>query len=343
MRVTMVKKITADGTPCSKCRQAEARLRENGLLDQIDAVVIADERDPESPGWAMAREHGAANAPFWIVEYLDDKSSAEVITSVLKLTQVLAGVEDTQAQRIVDLAPSSRRQVREMAEAMKGTGPADLVKWALMTYGVDCTIAFSGAEDVALVDMAVKSGYAFTVFTLDTGRLHPETYDYLERVRLTYQLDLEILSPDQQRLETFVREKGLFSFLRDGHSECCAIRKVAPLRRHLKLRRAWITGQRRDQSPTRGNIPVLQVDDAFDGAGASGLLVKVNPLANWSSERVWDHIRTHDVPHNTLHERGFRSIGCAPCTRATHPGEHEREGRWWWEDATRKECGLHLT
>jgi len=338
----MVKKILASGEPCNKCMQAEARLKERGMWDQIDTVVVADERYPDTPGWDLAREHGVDKAPFWIVEFDDSGGDVEVITSVLKITQVLAGVEDTLSQKVVDLSPRTRNQVKDLARAFDKAQPNEIVGWALMTYGTDCGLAFSGAEDVVVIDMAAKSGYPFTVFTLDTGRLHPETYDYLERIRLTYKLDLQVLSPEHHVLEDFVREKGLFSFLRDGHSECCNIRKVAPLRRHLALKKAWITGQRKDQSPTRTDVPMLQADDAFDGAGPEGLLVKVNPLANWSADRVWAYIREHNLPYNPLHDRGFRSIGCAPCTRATNPGEHEREGRWWWEESTKKECGLHL-
>ena len=136
-----------------------------------------------------------------------------------------------------------------------------------------------------------------------------------------------------------MRKKGLFSFYEDGHKECCEIRKVEPLRRALVRRDAWVTGQRRDQSPTRAHVSVVQIDPAF--SGKRGALLKLNPLAAWSSAQTWAYIREHEVPWNPLHERGYVSIGCEPCTRPTHPGQHEREGRWWWEDTTRKECGLH--
>jgi phosphoadenosine phosphosulfate reductase len=141
-------------------------------------------------------------------------------------------------------------------------------------------------------------------------------------------------------VEKLVREKGLFSFYNDGHQECCGIRKVEPLRRALSTLNAWVTGQRRDQSPsTRAEVPVVQADPTFSTPDHE--LIKFNPLANWSSQQVWDYIRENAVPYNPLHERGFISIGCEPCTRAVLPGQHEREGRWWWEEATKKECGLH--
>jgi phosphoadenosine phosphosulfate reductase len=213
------------------------------------------------------------------------------------------------------------------------------VRWTLERFGGDCALAFSGAEDVALIDMAVKSGSPFSVFSLDTGRLHAETYRFIERVRAHYGIEIELVSPDAAQLQPFVRKKGLFSFYEDGHQECCGVRKVEPLRRALRGYRAWMTGQRRDQSPTRTHVPVLQADTSFQGR--DGSLLKLNPLAGWSSAQTWAYLREHDVPFNALHERGFVSIGCEPCTRAIHPGQHEREGRWWWEDSTQKECGLH--
>ena len=136
-----------------------------------------------------------------------------------------------------------------------------------------------------------------------------------------------------------VSEKGLFSFYQDGHAECCGLRKVAPLRRQLATLDAWITGQRRDQSLTRTELPEVERDGTF--VGANGTLIKFNPLANWTSAQVWDYIEAYDVPFNELHRQGFISIGCEPCTRATLPNQHEREGRWWWEDGSKKECGLH--
>jgi len=211
---------------------------------------------------------------------------------------------------------------------------------AALDFSDNLAISFSGAEDVVLVDMASKLGKPFRVFTLDTGRLHPETYRFLGKVRTHYGIKLEVTFPDVQQIEALSAEKGLFSFYQDDHKECCAIRKVGPLRRKLSTLSAWVTGQRKDQSPgTRVDIPYVQIDGAF--STESNQLIKFNPLANWSSEQVWAYIRSNDVPYNELHEKGFTSIGCEPCTRPVLPNQHEREGRWWWEEATAKECGLH--
>jgi len=222
---------------------------------------------------------------------------------------------------------------------LEARDPLALVDAVLAAYA-NCAIAFSGAEDVVLIDLAKRTGRPFQVFCLDTGRLHPETYRYLEQVREHYGLTIDVLHPDTQQVQDLVRAKGLFSFFVDGHQECCGIRKVNPLRKHLAGLDAWLTGQRRDQSPgTRSTLEMLEVDGF---AGQSGKpLLKSNPLTWLSSDEVWQYIRDRGVPYNELHAQGFRSIGCEPCTRATLPGQHEREGRWWWEEQTRKECGLH--
>jgi phosphoadenosine phosphosulfate reductase len=174
---------------------------------------------------------------------------------------------------------------------------------------------------------------------LDTGRLHPQTYEFIERVRDHYGIKIELLYPDAEKLRQLVSNKGLFSFYQDGHHECCSIRKVEPLRLRLASLDGWITGQRRDQSPTRAKVPVVELDTS--SSSASHPVIKINPLANWSSAQIWNYIRMFDVPFNSLHENGFVSIGCEPCTRPVGPNQHEREGRWWWEEATIRECGLH--
>ncbi len=226
------------------------------------------------------------------------------------------------------------------ADRFEQADPRDILAHAV--EGFDrIALSFSGAEDVVLVDMVADLGDKVQIFCLDTGRLHPETYRFIEKVRDHYGMDIELMFPDPEAVQTLVRDKGLFSFYRDGHQECCAIRKIEPLRRKLATVDAWITGQRRDQSPTRTAVPVAQNDRAFSAPGHP--LVKFNPLANWTATQVWDYIRDYQVPFNELHERGFRSIGCEPCTRPVAPHEHERAGRWWWEEATQKECGLHIT
>jgi len=189
-----------------------------------------------------------------------------------------------------------------LASEYADKSPSEILELALNQEG-EIAISFSGAEDVVLIDMAANLGKPFRVFSLDTGRLHPETYQFIETVRKR-------------------------------------IRKVQPLRKKLATLDGWITGQRKDQSPgTRTEIPVIQSDVGFSGPGKQ--LIKYNPLANWSSAEVWSYIRMMEVPYNPLHERGFISIGCEPCTRPVLPNQHEREGRWWWEEATHKECGLH--
>lgn len=231
-------------------------------------------------------------------------------------------------------------QVDALAQEFADKSPNDILELALSQPG-EIAISFSGAEDVVLVDMASRLGKPFRVFTLDTGRLHAETYQFIEAVRKHYGIKIEVCFPDAEAVQALVDEKGLFSFYVDDHKECCGIRKVQPLRKKLATLDGWITGQRKDQSPgTRDDIPVVQADPGFSGPGKQ--LIKYNPLANWSSADVWSYIRLMEIPYNPLHERGFTSIGCEPCTKAVLPNQHEREGRWWWEEATKKECGLHI-
>lgn len=230
------------------------------------------------------------------------------------------------------------QEIAELNTKFQDQQPKEILKHVLSEIS-NIAISFSGAEDVALVVMAWKLKKDIKVFSLDTGRLHPETMRFLERIRTQYNIDIEFLSPDAKELESLTRRKGLFSFYEDGHDECCGIRKIAPLRKHLKGFDAWVTGQRRDQSPTRTNVATAEVDSAFSSTEKP--LLKFNPLANWTSKQVWDYIRMFDVPYNPLHDQGYISIGCEPCTRAIGPNQHEREGRWWWEEATAKECGLH--
>nr|GMD08959.1 5'-adenylylsulfate reductase 3, chloroplastic-like [Ipomoea batatas] len=231
----------------------------------------------------------------------------------------------------------------KLAKQLENASALEIVDKALETFGDDIAIAFSGAEDVVLIEYARLTGRPFRVFSLDTGRLNPETYRFFDTVEKHYGIRVEYMFPDAVEVQGLVRSKGLFSFYEDGHQECCRVRKVRPLRRALKQLRAWITGQQKDQSPgTRSEIPVVQVDPSFEGLdGGVGSLVKWNPLANVDGKDVWDFLRAMNVPVNSLHSRGYVSIGCEPCTRPVLPGQHEREGRWWWEDAAAKECGLH--
>jgi phosphoadenosine phosphosulfate reductase len=234
---------------------------------------------------------------------------------------------------------TAKSDIPSLDTELTSQSPQKILERAFSLFD-NISISFSGAEDVVLIDMAHKINKDVKVFSLDTGRLHPETYQFIDQVRKRYGITIDVMYPDSAELEALVKAKGLFSFYEDGHKECCDIRKVAPLRRKLSTLDAWITGQRKDQNPsTRASVPVVQVDSAF--STGKNPLIKFNPLANWTSADVWTYIRTYEVPYNALHEKGFVSIGCEPCTRATLPNQHEREGRWWWEDAGKKECGLH--
>jgi phosphoadenosine phosphosulfate reductase len=233
----------------------------------------------------------------------------------------------------------TQANIESVDAELQAKSPKQIIKYALEQYD-SIAISFSGAEDVVLLDMALKYRPDVQVFTLDTGRLHIETYEYLEAVRKHYDIKLEVLSPEADAVQKLVQEKGLFSFYDGDHKECCGVRKIAPLRKKLKDVDAWITGQRKDQSPsTRAAVNTVEIDPAFHSD--ENTLLKFNPLANWTSQQVWDYIRAFEVPFNPLHQQGFKSIGCQPCTRPTMPNQHEREGRWWWEEATAKECGLH--
>ncbi|KAE8736233.1 5'-adenylylsulfate reductase 2 [Hibiscus syriacus] len=231
----------------------------------------------------------------------------------------------------------------QLAKELDNASPLEIMDKALEKFGNDVAIAFSGAEDVALIEYAKLTGRPFRVFSLDTGRLNPETYRFFDEVEKHYGIRIEYMFPDAVEVQALVRSKGLFSFYEDGHQECCRVRKVRPLRRALEGLRAWITGQRKDQSPgTRSEVPVVQVDPVFEGLdGGVGSLVKWNPVANVDGIDIWNFLRAMNVPVNSLHSQGFVSVGCEPCTRPVLPGQHEREGRWWWEDAKAKECGLH--
>ena len=337
MPIAMVKKRLASGETCRKCAQAEELLRSRGLWERIDQVIWADETDPASPGMVLGARLGVSLAPFFVVKDGDGKEV--VYESVLKLINerlAAPAAPKTQGPAV------SPEDIEAAARELSDKGPADILRWGLERWAGSLGIAFSGAEDVVLVHMASEIGVPFRVFCLDTGRLHPETYRFLDAVRKRYGVDIEAMSPDAPALQAMVKRKGLFSFYEDGHEECCGIRKVEPLRRVLATLAAWATGQRRDQSPaTRSAIAVVERDRTFSGTGGAPL-VKLNPLAAWTSAQVWQYIRENGVPYNQLHERGFVSIGCEPCTRAILPGEHERAGRWWWEDATKRECGLHI-
>ena len=193
------------------------------------------------------------------------------------------------------------------------------------------------AEDMVLTDLILKAGLPIGIFSLETGRLHKETLDVLDQVKAHYGYDIDVVRPQPALVEEYVSKNGLNAFYDsvEMRKECCRVRKVEPLGRALAGKRAWITGQRRAQSTTRAELAVQENDAAHD-------MQKFNPLADWSEQDVWEYIRANNVPYNALHDRGYPSIGCEPCTRAIQPGEDVRAGRWWWENPESKECGLHL-
>ena len=215
--------------------------------------------------------------------------------------------------------------------------PEELLRWSMDQYGDKVGLASSfGMEDMVLIDMIAKLKGSLTIFTLDTGRLHEETYELMDRVHSKYGLEIKTYFPDRDKIENLVREKGFFSFREsvENRKECCYIRKVEPLNRALGELKAWITGLRRSQGVTRTDIPKVLEDTDHPP------LIKINPLAEWSEEQVMNYIIENKVPINILHKKNYPSIGCDPCTRAVEHGEDIRAGRWWWENPEHKECGL---
>ena len=195
-----------------------------------------------------------------------------------------------------------------------------------------------GAEDMVLTDLIAREFHGVEIFTLDTGRLPQETQELIRATKAHYRLALKVYQPDAKAVERYVTTLGRDAFYEsvDNRKACCGIRKVEPLKRALAGKNAWLTGLRREQAVSRQNLDESEFDEAHG-------LTKFNPLIDWSNEDVWDYIRANEVPYNALHDRGYPSIGCEPCTRAVKPGEDARAGRWWWEGKQdQKECGLHV-
>ena len=228
--------------------------------------------------------------------------------------------------------------LKKLNEEFEKSSAVALMQWALKQYPSRIALASSfGAEDVVLIDLLAKLEPKIRVFTLDTGRLNEETYEVMDRVRRRYGIQIQSYFPDKAGVQKLEKEKGFYSFREsvENRKECCAIRKVEPLQRALKDTEAWVTGLRRSQSVTRTGVLKIEADTAHPG------LYKINPLADWSDEDVWNYIKKNEVPYNRLHDLGYPSIGCEPCTRAVKPGEDIRAGRWWWENPEHKECGIH--
>lgn len=222
-------------------------------------------------------------------------------------------------------------------DSIESKSPEEIIKWAFEKFGDKVALSSSyGAEDMVLMDMAKRVAPKLKIFTLDTGRLPEETYALMAQSRERYGMSVDVYFPDSKRVEEMVRTHGpnLFYESVDLRKMCCGVRKVEPLARAFVGLDAWITGLRREQAATRADTKKVTWDDLHKN------VVKISPLADWTEDQVWSYIKAHNVPYNELHDKGYPSIGCAPCTRAIRPGEDKRAGRWWWENGT-KECGLH--
>ncbi|MGZ8460496.1 MAG: phosphoadenylyl-sulfate reductase [Candidatus Deferrimicrobiaceae bacterium] len=229
-------------------------------------------------------------------------------------------------------------QAKQWGERFEGEGPEAVLRWALSEFHPDIALASSfSMEDIVLIAMMADIRSDARIFALDTGRLHEETYEVAEAVRRRMGVRIEWRFPERAAVEELEGSKGLYSFREslENRHECCRIRKVEPLSRALSGLRAWVTGQRREQAVTRRDLPVVEIDETHEG------ILKLNPLAGWTEGEVREYVRKRGLPVNRLHDMGYPSIGCAPCTRPVAPGEDPRAGRWWWERPEQKECGLH--
>jgi thioredoxin-dependent adenylylsulfate APS reductase len=223
------------------------------------------------------------------------------------------------------------------ADLLADASPEDVLRWTYSNFEKVAIVASFQAESSVIIDLVSKIRPDFRVLTLDTGRLPQETHDMIDRVRDRYRIDVDALQPDPDEVRQMVGVHGTNLFLRspDLRRQCCEIRKTRPLDRALRGYDAWVTGVRRDQAATRTNTQTVSIDRTHHG------IAKIAPLAAWSKDQVWNYIRANDLPYHHLYDRGYTSIGCAPCTRATGPGEDDRAGRWWWEQNEVKECGIH--
>ena len=231
---------------------------------------------------------------------------------------------------------SKKELVEKLNKELENKSTQEVVEFFFKNFEKVALSSSLAAEDQVLTDLMLKENKNATIFTLDTGRLHPETYDVMDATNLKYGVKIDVFFPLNEKVQELYQTQGI-----NGHYEsienrknCCNIRKIEPLKRALKGLDVWITGLRAAQSVTRVDMPLVEWDENFK-------VIKVNPLINWSEENVWDYIKTNKVPYNKLHDKGFPSIGCAPCTRAIKEGEDIRAGRWWWENPEHKECGLH--
>lgn len=232
----------------------------------------------------------------------------------------------------------NKEQIEKLNAELRGKSSVEILNHVIELFKGRIIFASSlGAEDQVLTHMLINIDPEFRIFTLDTGRLFPETYELIDRTNSRFKMKMEIFFPDYREVEKMVTEKGINLFYEriENRKQCCHIRKIVPLHRALEGNDAWITGLRREQSVTRNNNALIELDENNHGR------IKINPLIDWTEEQVWDYIAKYNIPFNPLHKKGFPSIGCQPCTRAIQPGEDVRAGRWWWELPESKECGLH--
>jgi len=232
-----------------------------------------------------------------------------------------------------------RSDIAGINKEIRGSTPGEML--SILAERYPGKVAFStslGAEDQLLTQMIAELGLPIKIFTLDTGRLFQETCDLFDITRKKYGIPIEVYFPDSHNVEKMVNEKGINLFYEslENRKLCCHIRKVEPLARALAGMDVWISGLRHEQSQSRARLETVEWDEIHK-------IRKVYPLLNWTRNEVWEYIRSHEVPYNTLHDKGYASIGCLPCTRAILPGEEERAGRWWWEQSDSRECGLHET
>ena len=234
----------------------------------------------------------------------------------------------------------SDEDVKSLNREFETSSPEDILAWASQNLGSSVALATSfQIQGMVLVDMFARTDPEARIFTLDTGRLHSHTYDAMERTREKYSISIEILFPDSAEVEEMVTSRGVNLFYKSVENRrlCCQVRKTNPLNGFLKTLDGWITSIRADQTQQRADSSKFEIDYLH------GKMLKINPILDWTTDQVWDYVRKNDVPYNKLHDMGYPSIGCAPCTRAVEEGEDPRAGRWWWERGSDKECGIHFS
>ena len=230
-----------------------------------------------------------------------------------------------------------KQKIEQLNRQFEGKTPQEVLTFFLAEYKGQIALSSSlGIEDQLLTDLVVKIDKQARIFTLDTGRLFPETYSLIDKTNMKYNIQLEVFFPQHEAVEAMVKKEGINLFYAgiDQRKQCCNVRKMEPLKRAFQGLEVWICGLRREQSITRKDMQLVEWDE-------NNQLIKLNPLINFTEQEVWDYIKANNVPYNKLHDKGFPSIGCQPCTRAIEAGEDVRAGRWWWENPEHKECGLH--